>query len=140
MEFNEHITPRIELLFLKRNALVVCALGIALLGYLISEEAGVVGLGIIVVFFIRLMLALPNWKYLFWNGNCVDEYYNFLNARANKYALVAVTLISGFLFAMTRDMEGSGPSGNDVAAIITIVTCFSYSLPLLLWLRADNDA
>ncbi len=136
MENKKLITPREELLFLKVGAHAMCGLGCGLLGFLIGGLAMVIGLLIMGGLFIRLMWVTPGWDYVFWNGECRDEYYSFLYAKACKYTLTAIFGFLGFLFSFSPD--GNEISGNTMVVIIAILTSFSYGISILMMLRGDD--
>ena len=135
-KLEKEVSPEIELLFLKRNALFGCVMGVvALSSQVIYGVALLTLLVLLSLSFFRLIVALPNWKYLFWTGNCKDEYFNYLNNRAYRYATITSLFTCGFLYGL--DMESV--SGKSVTIIIGATTSFAYSLPLLYWLRGNDE-
>jgi hypothetical protein len=151
----KQFTPEMELLFIKRNALVCILMGLLFGGETIEKylsswytsqmnwielTSGIFIVTITVlaiVFVVRSLLVLPNWKYFFWNGNCDDEYLNHLNHRAYKYAANTMLSISALLFILSPEIISL--STHFVAGIILSFGFLAYGIPLLFWLREDNE-
>lgn len=116
------ISPDFELKFLKRNALCSCAIGMMLGSSLayeynrpIVENYGGIGLGIAILVtltvfvfmlttLVRLLSALPSAKHFFWNGNCQDEYLNYLSHKATKYCANAAIAVGMVLYMFADEL------------------------------------
>lgn len=137
MEKSEkEFSPEIELLFLKRNALMSCVIGVLILSApFVHALVSLVLIALFILSFFRLMISLPSWKYLFWTGNCKDEYFTHLNNRAYKYTVITTFFTCGLLYGL--DIESI--SSKSVALLICAVMSLAYGAPLLYWLRGNND-
>jgi hypothetical protein len=149
-------TPHFEHLFLKRNGLLSIALSlicICMMAVVHSEntynDTGWIAFAIgfctslclvfLLFVLIRIMSVIPKAKNAWMYGNYQDEYFNHLNHRAYKYAFnisVVVAAILGFgelsLLIPTWLIEHS-------ASLIVITLFISYGVPILFWLREDNE-
>lgn len=137
MKNEKLVTPQEELRYLKINAYAMCGLGLGLLGFLIGGWTMIIGSLIMGGLFIWSMWTIPSWSYVFWNGECRDEYYNFIYAKACKYTLTAVFVSLGFLFSFSPGEEQM--SGNTMVVIIAILTSFSHGISILMMLRGDDN-
>lgn len=140
-------SPDIEQKFLQRNAMLSCAIGSLFISsflyqYFKAIDLEGVGASIFLIVFLimivsltRLLMSLPTAKHFFWNGNCQDEYLNYLSHRATKYS-ANTGFITAFLLIMSaNNVELSGASGG---WIIVSLMSLAYGAPLLFWLRGDG--
>ena len=131
----KQFSPEIEFLFLKRNALASCVLGVFILSApFVHVVVSLVLLALLVLSLFRLTIALPSWKYIFWTGDFKDEYFTHLNNRAYKYTAITATVTCGFLYGL--DIESV--SSKSMALIFSAIMLLAYGAPLLYWLRGND--
>ncbi|MCG7532811.1 hypothetical protein MHM98_15880 [Psychrobium sp. MM17-31] len=147
-QLTHSFSPDIEQKFVQRNAVLSCAIGLLFGGgvayqYLKAINAsGVAAIFIAAVFLImlialvRLVISLPTPQHFFWNGNCRDEYLNHLSHKATKYSANTAIAV-GVLLIMSA--ENLVLTGAETASIIVSLVSLAYGVPLLFWLRGDNN-
>ena len=143
-----NISPEIEQEFLKRYAILSFAFGMLLISgiasyylkYIELKNVALIltSITILAMFiaFARVLMLLPKAKCLFWNGNFQDEYLNFLSLKAHKYSAITVFVIAGLLILLPTSVDLSG-AGLGIS--ILSLMCLAYAIPLLIWLRGDNE-
>ncbi len=143
-----NISPEIEQEFLKRYAILSFAFGMLLISgiasyylkYIELKNVALIltSITILAMFiaFARVLMLLPKAKYLFWNGNFQDEYLNFLSLKAYKCSTITAFVIAGLLILLPTSVDLSG-AGLGIS--ILSLMCLAYAIPLLIWLRGDNE-
>ena len=153
---NSKTTPHFEHLFLKRNALFSISIAMIVVGLIASEysknvynDSGWIafsigcGVGISLVFLfvalIRIIKIIPKAKNAWMYGNYQDEYFNHLNHRAYKYAFNTTVVVAAFLsFGYASSIMPSWLADHD-GALILMTLLLSFGIPILVWLRGDNE-
>lgn len=151
-QLTSNFSPDIEQKFLQRNAVLACAIGLLFGGVIVYQYLKTINTGgvaeifiaaifiaavflIMLIALVRLVISLPTPQHFFWNGNCQDEYLNYLSHRATKYS-ANTGFITAFLLIMSAgNVELSGASGG---WIIVSLMSLAYGVPLLFWLRGDG--
>jgi len=155
MNITNLTTPQIEHLYLRKNAFVMVFIGLFFLTQLIYDLVSTaqsstdlkIGFGLVSVFSLIGILVYSitvsklarKVRKAYWYGNFDDEYFNFLNHKAYKYGFNSTGLVA-FIFYFGPELvpESLLTTDNSLRVVISIMF-LSYGLPLLFWLRENNE-